>query len=230
MATQIKLTFPALFNATLQRYGTSGAYAFAGEEPITYEAAYRKIQAVIAFLEKNNIYPGDKVAILSTNMPNWGIAYFSVTFMGAVAVPILPDFSSTEVGNVLSHSEAKAIFVSTSLLSKIEGYKSEYLKNILYWPGGDIGYYWEKFPEVQIDAFKALLKDILTREQMQKIYSCLNEIAENAEKKIKKDSGSLLKINGQSFRCNCGCNVFHQYEGYDDIFICNSCKIEYETK
>jgi len=128
MATQIKLTFPALFNATLQRYGTSGAYAFAGEEPITYEAAYRKIQAVIAFLEKNNIYPGDKVAILSTNMPNWGIAYFSVTFMGAVAVPILPDFSSTEVGNVLSHSEAKAIFVSTSLLSKIEGYKSEYLK------------------------------------------------------------------------------------------------------
>jgi len=42
-------------------------------------------------------------------------------------------------------------------------YKSEYLKNIPYWPGGDIGYYWEKFPEVQIDAFKALLKDILTR-------------------------------------------------------------------
>ena len=82
--------------------------------------------------------------------------------------------------------------------------------------------------DITIEDYK--LKDILTREQMQKIYSCLNEIAENAEKKIKKDSGSLLKINGQSFRCNCGCNVFHQYEGYDDIFICNSCKIEYETK
>ena len=33
--------------------------------------------------------PGDKVAILSSNMPNWGIAYFAVTFMGAVAVPVL---------------------------------------------------------------------------------------------------------------------------------------------
>jgi long-chain acyl-CoA synthetase len=129
METQTKLTFPALFNATLQRFGASGAYAFVGEEPITYEAVSRKIQALIAFLEKNNICPGDKVAILSTNMPNWGIAYFSVTFMGAVAVPVLPDFSTTEVGNVLSHSEAKTIFVSTSLLPKIEGYKSDDLKS-----------------------------------------------------------------------------------------------------
>ena len=128
MEPQTELTFPALFNATLQRFGASGAYAFAGEEPITYEDAGRKIQALIAFLEKNNICPGDKVAILSTNMPNWGIAYFSVTFMGAVAVPVLPDFSPTEVGNVLSHSETKAIFVSTSLLPKIEGYKSDDLK------------------------------------------------------------------------------------------------------
>ena len=48
--------------------------------------------------------------------------------MGAVAVPILPDFSTTEVGNVLEHSGAKAIFISSSLLSRIEGFKSENLK------------------------------------------------------------------------------------------------------
>ena len=75
--------------------------------------------------------PGDKVAILSTNMPNWGIAYFSVTFMGAVAVPILPDFSTTEVGNVLEHSGAKAIFISSSLLGRIEGFKSDQLKTAM---------------------------------------------------------------------------------------------------
>jgi long-chain acyl-CoA synthetase len=48
--------------------------------------------------------------------------------MGAIVVPILPDFSNTEVSNVLEHSGAKAIFVSTPLLSRIEGFKSEDLK------------------------------------------------------------------------------------------------------
>jgi long-chain acyl-CoA synthetase len=64
-------------------------------------------------------------------MPNWGVAFFSVTFMGAVIVPILPDFSATEVGNVLEHSGAGALFISTSLLPRIEGFKSEDLKTVV---------------------------------------------------------------------------------------------------
>ncbi len=127
----IKLTFPAMFNQTLQKYGNSGAYAFAGEELITWENAHRQIEALTAFLEKNGIVPGDRVAILSTNMPNWAVAYFSVTFMAAVVVPILPDFSVTEVANVLEHSEAKAVFISSGLLPKIEGFKSENLKTAI---------------------------------------------------------------------------------------------------
>jgi long-chain acyl-CoA synthetase len=106
----------------------NNAYAFVGEEPKTYETVNREIGALMAFLEKTGICPGDKVAILSLNMPNWAIAYFSITFMGAVVVPILPDFSNTEVANVLEHSGAKAIFISNSLLSRIEGLKSEDLK------------------------------------------------------------------------------------------------------
>ena len=125
------LTFPALFNQTVQNHGKSGAYAFVGEEPITWEAAHRQINALTAFLEKNGIIPGDRVALLSTNMPNWAIAYFSITFMGAIVVPVLPDFSVTEVANVLEHSEAKAIFISSGLTSRIEGFKSENLKIII---------------------------------------------------------------------------------------------------
>ena len=124
----IRLTFPAMFNETLRKFGSHNAYGFVGEEPKTWQTVNEDILAIIAFLEKNNICPGDKVAILSSNMPNWGVAYFAITFMGAVAVPILPDFSNIEVGNVLEHSEAKAIFVSSSLLQRIEGFKSEFLK------------------------------------------------------------------------------------------------------
>jgi long-chain acyl-CoA synthetase len=127
----IRLTFPSLFNETLRKFGKSNAFAFVGEKPISYEEVDREIQAVISFLEKNEIIPGDKVAILSTNMPNWGIAFFAITFMGAVAVPILPNFSTTEVRNVLDHSGAKAIFISTSSLPQIEGFKSEDLKTAI---------------------------------------------------------------------------------------------------
>jgi long-chain acyl-CoA synthetase len=124
----IKLTFPAMFKETLKKYGKRGAFAFVGEEPKSYEKLYSEILSLTAFLERNGIVPGDKVAILSTNMPNWGATYFAVTFMGAVAVPILPDFSNTEVGNVLEHSGAKVIFISSSLLGRIEGFKSDQLK------------------------------------------------------------------------------------------------------
>jgi long-chain acyl-CoA synthetase len=127
----IRLTFPSMFGETLRKFGKCSAYAFVGEEPKSYETANKEIKSLMAMLEKNGICPGDKVAILSTNMPNWGIAFFAVTFMGAVAVPVLPDFSNTEVGNVLDHSGAKAIFISTSLLARIEGFKSEDLKTAI---------------------------------------------------------------------------------------------------
>ena len=124
----IRLTFPAIFSETVRRYGNQNAYAFAGEKPRRWDEADREIKSLTALLENLGIIPGDRVAILSANMPNWSSAYFSITFMGAVAVPVLPDFSATEVANVLSHSGSKAIFISSPLLSKIEGFKSEDLK------------------------------------------------------------------------------------------------------
>jgi long-chain acyl-CoA synthetase len=124
----IRFTFPALFNETVRKYGSHNSYAFVGEKPKTYDETSREISALTALLEKAGIKPGDKVALLSNNMPNWSSAYFSITFMGAVVVPVLPDFSATEVGNVLNHSGARAIFVSSSQLTKLEEYKSEELK------------------------------------------------------------------------------------------------------
>lgn len=126
-----KLTFPAKFTETVRNHGKNYAYAFVGEEPKTYDQAYNDIRALSAFLEKNGICPGDKVAILSSNMPNWGITYFAITFMGAVVIPILPDFSATEVKNVLDHSEAKAVFISNSLAGRMDGYISENLKIVI---------------------------------------------------------------------------------------------------
>lgn len=123
-----KLTIPFLFNQTLNRVPDNPALGFAGEKAISYRELDKKIKALISFLEGNGVKPGDRVAIFSLNMPNWGVAYYAITFMGAVVVPVLPDFSQTEVSNVISHSGTSVLFVSQSLLQKTENLEAEDLR------------------------------------------------------------------------------------------------------
>ncbi len=86
----------------------------------TYTMLGEKAHELSSFLQSQGIMPGDRVAILSENKPNWGVAYFAITTMGAIAVPILPDFHSVDVKHIIRHSGAKAVFVSQRLYSKIE--------------------------------------------------------------------------------------------------------------
>tara|TARA_R110001583_G_scaffold10417_5_gene47876 strand:+ start:278 stop:1921 length:1644 start_codon:yes stop_codon:yes gene_type:complete len=128
MTSYKNLTFPALFAETVAKFGSSNAMALVSQTPITYNELDTKIKALIAFYEKLGIQRGDKVAILSTNMPNWGVAYYATTFIGAVVVPILPDFTEFEIENILKHSEAKTIFVSKALSTKINNIKIDSLQ------------------------------------------------------------------------------------------------------
>lgn len=121
------LTLPALLQRSVKKFADRPALAFVGEEPISYAQFDKKRLAVNSLLEDLNIQAGDRVALLSTNMPNWGITYFAIVSMGAVVVPILPDFSEHEVDNILTHSESKAIFVSKGLKAKISKFQKETL-------------------------------------------------------------------------------------------------------
>ena len=113
------LTFPSFFENTLQQYPNHGFLAEVGEQPVTYAMADRKIGALIRFLEETGVKPGDKIAILSINQPHWAIAFFATTFMGAVAVPLLPDFLPAEIELLINHSESKVVFASEKLLLKL---------------------------------------------------------------------------------------------------------------
>ncbi|MEI7980456.1 MAG: AMP-binding protein [Bacteroidota bacterium] len=131
MTQNPRLTFPDFFSFTLSQFGHRDALAIVGEKPFTYSETNERIQALIAFLEKIGIRTGDKVAILGTNQPNWAIAYFAITFMGAVAVPLLPEFLPGEIETLLLHSESKAIFISENQQTKIEGINSRNLWAVL---------------------------------------------------------------------------------------------------
>lgn len=74
------------------RYPDSPALSWVGAAPVTYTELYESAKALSLWLEEQGVGFGDAVAILSENCPHWGMVYFAVTTMGAVAVPVLPDF------------------------------------------------------------------------------------------------------------------------------------------
>jgi len=125
------LTIPFLARESFRKHGGNKAMGFVGEEVITYDQLKGKVESVMALLEKYSVQKGDKVAILSGGMPNWGAVYLAVTSMGAVVVPILNDFTAGEISNVLIHSATKVIFVSGALESKIADFTSDELSVVV---------------------------------------------------------------------------------------------------
>jgi len=114
-----EFTLPFIFKQTVDKFGKRNALSMVNGTPLTYNQVYQKILELVDFMEEQGIESGDRVAILSENMPQWGIAYFAITFMGAVAVPILKDFHSNEIMHIIKHSGSKMIFVSNNLYDKI---------------------------------------------------------------------------------------------------------------
>lgn len=125
------LTFPLVFKRSFKEFSNLNALCFVGEKALTYAEVEQKVNQIIASLETLGIQPGDKVAILSTNQPNWGITYLAITFMGAVVVPLLPDFHPDEISNILKHSESKLLFISENLEHKLGEVNLQEVKNVI---------------------------------------------------------------------------------------------------
>lgn len=115
------LTLKSLIDYSVLHFADCPSVSFVEGTPITYRQLGQKIEEVAALLSSFGLQKGDKVALFSHNMPNWVIAYFSVVSKGMIIVPVLPDFTRQEVENVLIHSEAKVLFVSERLQSRVDG-------------------------------------------------------------------------------------------------------------
>jgi long-chain acyl-CoA synthetase len=126
----IKYTVPALLEPVFEKYADRIALSFVGETPMTYGQLKDHSGKVASLLASYGVRKGDKVAILSANMPNWGVAFFGISWIGAVTVPILPDFSAHEIKTILDHSESKVLFVSEGLYHKVENIQLEGVEKI----------------------------------------------------------------------------------------------------
>ena len=112
-------TLYELVRNSVEKFASKVAFSMFEGDDVTYAEVGRRLEKVQEILTGAGLRAGDKVALLSSNMPNWGVCYFAVTSTGMVAVPILPDFSGEELDMIIAHSEAKALLVSDRLFTKL---------------------------------------------------------------------------------------------------------------
>ena len=112
-------TFYDLVRTSIEKFSDRVAFTLIDGEELTFKEVGNRIEKLQETLLSAGLKAGDKVALYSSSMPNWGVSYFSVVTAGMVVVPILPGFSGEEVAKILEHSESKALLVSDKLYTQI---------------------------------------------------------------------------------------------------------------
>lgn len=89
-------------------------------ESFQYKDVARKITKLHILFENSGINRGDKVAFCGKNSSNWAIAFLATITYGAVAVPILHEFKPDNIHHLVSHSDAKLLFVDSSIWENLD--------------------------------------------------------------------------------------------------------------
>lgn len=97
----------------------------------TFAESAAIIKSLHLFYQVSGIRKGDKIAVLGRNSARWGTIFLSAITSGSVIVPVLPDFNLRDTNHILNHSESKILFVSKSLVDKIDPTQSEHLETIV---------------------------------------------------------------------------------------------------
>lgn len=93
------------------------------EERISWEAQYRAIAALAAELSRLGIVKGDRVAIAMANLPEWPVAFFAATALGAIAVPLNAWWTGPELEYGLADSGSKLLIADSSRWQRIEPHR-----------------------------------------------------------------------------------------------------------
>jgi long-chain acyl-CoA synthetase len=108
-------------NASVLRRKNAGRW-----EAISGSALMSRVQDVSLGLRDLGVGPGDRVAILSENRPEWAIADFACLTLRAADVPIYPTLTAKQIAYILRDSGATAVFVSSKpLLGKVQEVRSQ---------------------------------------------------------------------------------------------------------
>ena len=105
--TSVNLLFQEAFKKNWDRPAISNYQGVT----LHYRDVARRIEKMHIMFEECGLQKGDKVAICSRNQANWAVAFLSTMTYGAVPVPLLHEFKSSNIHHLVNHSEAKILFV-----------------------------------------------------------------------------------------------------------------------
>lgn len=94
----------------------------------------RKIEKLHIMFENGGVKQGDKIALCGRNSANWAVAFLATLTYGAIAVPVLHEFTPEQIHNIVNHSEAKFLFVGDVVATQIDGTKMPGLEGIINIP------------------------------------------------------------------------------------------------
>ena len=86
----------------------------------TFGESLRRARAIAYRLGQEGIGPGDRVALIGENHPNWAIAYLGILYRGAVCVPLDPQGEMGTLANFIENSEAKLVFIGEEVREKFQ--------------------------------------------------------------------------------------------------------------
>lgn len=126
------------FNSLIERciinnWNLDALTDFKGSTLQTHDVA-RKIEKLHIMFENSGVQKGDKIAICGRNSSQWAVAFLATLTYGAVAVPILHEFTSEQIHNIVNHSEAKLLFVGDVVATIIDATKMPGLEGVIYIP------------------------------------------------------------------------------------------------
>ena len=95
---------------------------------MTYGELAEKIARLHVLFEQSGIQKGDKIAICGRNSANWAVSFLAISTYEAIAVSILPEFTTESIHALVNHSEAKLLFVGNIVNETI---KVENMPNLI---------------------------------------------------------------------------------------------------
>jgi long-chain acyl-CoA synthetase len=101
---------------------------------LQYHDVARKIEKLHILFANSGVNKGDKIALCGRNSSCWAVAFLATLTYGAIAVPILHEFNTEQIHNIVNHSEAKLLFVGDVVSTMIDPDKMPAVEGIIYIP------------------------------------------------------------------------------------------------
>jgi long-chain acyl-CoA synthetase len=101
---------------------------------LQYHDVARKIEKLHIMFENGGVERGDKIALCGRNCANWAVAFLATLTYGAIAVPILHEFTAEQIHNIVNHSEARFLFVGDVVSTIIDPTRMPTLEGIINIP------------------------------------------------------------------------------------------------